>query len=159
MQLMQLILISLLLLFGSVSPFGIVLSPPPHTFVPMSSSPGNSAAGGDDASPAPFIKCCVVEVKPERAEEFSNLCKIAQSESIRNEPGCLRLDILRVAANDDGSSVIKNKFIVYEIFKDKEAYEHHGKQPYSHDVGAFVQSGGIAHEDAYVAQKLFMTEE
>jgi len=114
-----------------------------------------SAPSSHQASP--FIKCCIVEVQPERAEEFSNICQVAQAKSIQDEPGCLRLDILRVAA-DDGSP-IKNKFIVYEIFKDKQAYDYHVQQPYSQDIGAFIQSGGIAHEDAYVAQKLYMTKE
>jgi len=139
MQSLQLLLVAVLHLFGpsEVSPFT------------MSSSP---ETGGGASSGSPFIKCCVVEIKPERVEEFSNLCKISQTKSTRDEPGCLRLDILRIA---DGST---NKFIVYEIFTDEKAYEHHGKQPYSHDIGAFIQSGGVAHEDAYVAEKLFMTE-
>ena len=109
-----------------------------------------------DNSPKPFIKCCIVEVHPDRAEEFSKLCEFAQAKSLADEPGCLRLDILHVT--DEGGKAIPNKFIVYEIFTDKAAYKYHGEQPYSKKIGAFVQSGGVAHEDAYVAQKLYMTE-
>ncbi|CAB9497186.1 expressed unknown protein [Seminavis robusta] len=113
-------------------------------------------ASKDAASLSPFIKCCIVEVHPDRAEEFTNVCRIAQERSMKEEPGCLRLDILQMV--DDKNAAIPHKFIVYEIFEDEEAYHHHGRQPYSQDVGAFVKSGGIAHEDAYVAQKLFLTE-
>ena len=114
-----------------------------------------AASSANDANLSPFIKCCIVEVEPDRVKEFANLCQISQAKSIAEEPGCLRLDILKVTEN---GKTIPNKFIVYEIFKDEAAYQHHGQQLYSQNVGAFVQSGGIAHEDAYVAQKLFLTE-
>jgi len=73
-----------------------------------------------------------------------------------DEPGCLRLDILRIVGED--GKTLPHKFIVYEIFENKAAYEYHGQQPWSKDVGKFVQSGGIAHEDAYVAESLFLTD-
>ena len=100
---------------------------------------------------APFVKVSVVEIKPDRVDEFVNLCKISQAASPKGEPGCIRLDILTV----QGST---NKFIVYEIFDDEDAYQHHVDQPYSQNVGAFVKSGGVASDTDYLANGLFLTE-
>ena len=121
-----------------------------------SSSQDNKGNVGDDTpNQEPFIKCCIVEVQPGRGEEFANVCKVAAAKSIEEEPGCLRLDILRVV--DDNKKVVPNKFIVYEIFKDEDAYHYHGQQPHIKGVKEFVKSGGAAHEDAYVAKPLFLT--
>ena len=117
----------------------------------------SDATGDNDKAPSlPFIKCCIVQVQPDRADEFAKLCQVSQAKSIATEPGCLRLDVLRVV--DNKGHVMPHKFIVYEIFQDQAAYEHHVAQPYSQDIGAFVQSGGVTHEDAYVAETLALTE-
>ena len=96
-------------------------------------------------------------MEPDRAKEFSSICKMAQAKTMEEEPGCLRLDILQVTDPEKEDDVIENKFIVYEIFKDKNAYEHHTQQPYTQPIGEFIQSGAIFHEDAYVAKELYMT--
>ena len=118
----------------------------------QSSTSQENRNAGDAPFQEPFIKCCIVEVQPGRQDEFANVCKSAAAKSIAEEPGCLRLDILRVL--DHEGKTVPNKFIVYEIFKNEEAYHHHGQQPYIKGVKDFVQSGGVAHEDAYVAKLL-----
>lgn len=99
----------------------------------------------------PFVKVAVVEIKPDRVEEFVDLCKIAQPASVKGEPGCIRLDVLTM----QGST---NKFIIYEIFDDEAAYQYHVDQPYSQKIGEFVKSGGVANEMPFLANGLLLTK-
>lgn len=117
------------------------------------------AATTTSSPPAPFIKCCIVEVQPHRAQEFAKLCQTGQSKATNGveEPGCIRLDVLNVV--DEQGEVVHHKFIIYEIFVDEEAYQQHVQKPYSQEIGAFIQSGGVVGENAYVAQKLFLTND
>ena len=104
-----------------------------------------------ETATGPFVKVAVVEIKPERVDEFIQLCKISQAASPKDEPGCMRLDVLTV----QGTS---NQFIIYEIFSDEAAYQYHVDQPYSQKIGEFIESGGVASETAYVANGLLLTE-
>jgi len=117
------------------------------------------AATTTSSPPAPFIKCCIVEVQPHRAQEFAKLCQTGQSKATNGveEPGCIRLDVLNVV--DEQGEVVHHKFIIYEIFVDEEAYQQHVQKPYSQEIGAFIRSGGVVGENAFVAQKLFLTND
>ena len=126
---------------------------------PVAPKPNHTIFAASSTEPSstnmPYIKNCIVEVQPDRAQEFADICRVAQAKSLQEEPGCLRLDILQIT--DEEGNAIPNKFIVYEIFQDEAAYQLHTKQPYTAPIGKFLQTGGLVHEDAYVAQSLCLS--
>jgi (4S)-4-hydroxy-5-phosphonooxypentane-2,3-dione isomerase len=64
-----------------------------------------------------------LQVQPRRREEF--LAAIAENaeSSIRDEPGCVRFDVS--AVEDD-----ENRFALYELYTDAEAFEAHRAAPH-----------------------------
>ncbi len=78
-----------------------------------------------------------VEIVPERAEEFLKIMAHDASESIEKENGgCLRFDVLRVAENS-------SKFIFYEVYRDQQAIEFHLTTPHFKLFNDFKESGGV----------------
>mmetsp|Transcript_8066 Transcript_8066/g.14138 ORF Transcript_8066/g.14138 Transcript_8066/m.14138 type:complete len:100 (-) Transcript_8066:65-364(-) len=73
-------------------------------------------------------------VKEDRMEEFLQLIE-ADAIGARNEPGCLRFDV--VQAQDD-----PNKFLFYELYTDDDAVAYHNEQKYLKDVLKFFEDGG-----------------
>jgi autoinducer 2-degrading protein len=63
-----------------------------------------------------------VTVKPQLVNRFWQYLE-ADATGSRQEPGCLRFDILR----DDERS---NVFYLYEVYRDKAAYAAHQQAPY-----------------------------
>ena len=59
-----------------------------------------------------------VHVKPERREEFLALIEDVATSSERDEPGCLRFDVLQ--DNED-----PNKFTFYDVYSDESAKAAH----------------------------------
>jgi len=59
-----------------------------------------------------------VQVKPEHAREFLEAVRHDAEHSERDEPGCLRFDV--VQDRDDS-----NRFYYYEVYKDEAALEAH----------------------------------
>ncbi|MEQ7739968.1 putative quinol monooxygenase, partial [Escherichia coli] len=57
-----------------------------------------------------------LDVKPEGREEFLKAIRDNAQASVRDEPGCLRFDILEL---DTGA----NRFAFYEIYRDRAAFE------------------------------------
>jgi autoinducer 2-degrading protein len=64
-----------------------------------------------------------IKVKPEMRDKFLAAAEDDSICSVRDEPGCLRFDVLQ--DNTD-----PNKFFFYEIYKDEAAYKAHQQTPH-----------------------------
>ena len=64
-----------------------------------------------------------VQVKPEHVREFFEAVRHDAEHSERDEPGCLRFDV--VQDRDD-----TNRFYYYEVYKDEAALEAHRQSPH-----------------------------
>jgi autoinducer 2-degrading protein len=64
-----------------------------------------------------------VKVKPEMREQFLAAALEDSTCSVRDEPGCVRFDVLQ-----DNSD--PNKFFFYEVYRDEAAIEAHRAAPH-----------------------------
>jgi autoinducer 2-degrading protein len=64
-----------------------------------------------------------VRVKPEHVAEFLEVVRYDAEHSEKDEPGCLRFDVLR-DRNDP------NRFYFYEVYRDEQALEAHRNTPH-----------------------------
>lgn len=64
-----------------------------------------------------------VQVKPEHRSEFLEIARYDAERSERDEPGCLRFDV--VEDRDD-----PNRFYFYEVYRDEAALEAHRQTPH-----------------------------
>ena len=73
-----------------------------------------------------------LKIKPEYRTEFLEAFPIYARDSVEKEDGCLRFDILEAEGDCDGGDACKEYycFPVYEVYKDKEAYDIHVKTPH-----------------------------
>jgi len=74
-----------------------------------------------------------VEVTPEAVEEFLKVMK-ADCEGSRNEPGCLRFDVLRAS---------ETRFFFYEAYTSADAVDEHKAQPHFKLWSDFKAKGGV----------------
>lgn len=61
-----------------------------------------------------------INVHVDRCSEFAEASLADAQGSVRDEPGCVRFDIHRDAKNP-------NRFYLYEVYRDREAFEVHLK--------------------------------
>src|SRR5512136_816891 len=80
--------------------------------------------------------CMLIEVhiKPSALDEFLKVIKNDAVHSERDEPGCMRFDILR--DNDDPL-----KFFFYEVYKDETARLVHRETPHFARWTKFIETG------------------
>ncbi|MEM7255567.1 MAG: putative quinol monooxygenase [Pseudomonadota bacterium] len=64
-----------------------------------------------------------VRVKPEKRDEFLTAIEADQVGSERDEPGCLRFNVLQDTSDD-------NVYYFYEVYKDREAQAAHRAAPH-----------------------------
>jgi autoinducer 2-degrading protein len=64
-----------------------------------------------------------LNVKPELRDQFLAAAEDDSTCSVRDEPGCLRFDVLQ-DAND------ANRFYFYEVYADDAAFSAHGQAPH-----------------------------
>lgn len=64
-----------------------------------------------------------IQVKPECVSEFLELARYDAEHSERDEPGCLRFDLIE--DRDD-----PNRFYFYEVYRDEAALEAHRQTPH-----------------------------
>jgi (4S)-4-hydroxy-5-phosphonooxypentane-2,3-dione isomerase len=64
-----------------------------------------------------------LKVKPELRDRFLAAAEDDSTCSVRDEPGCMRFDVLQ-DAND------ANHFYFYEVYKDDAAFAAHGQAPH-----------------------------
>ena len=70
-----------------------------------------------------YIIISPIQIKPEYRDKYvKELVEVARI-SVKDEPGCLRLDVIQDAADT-------NRVWVYEIFKDTAALDTHMKLPF-----------------------------
>ena len=71
------------------------------------------------------MKALVVSlnVKPDKREQFLAAAQDDSTCSVRDEPGCLRFDVLQ-------DSTDQNLYYFYEIYKDDEAFKAHATMPH-----------------------------
>lgn len=66
-----------------------------------------------------YVVAVSIEVKPENREQFITATRI-NHEGTRTEPANVRFDVLQLEENP-------NRFMLYEVYKDKSAFEAHQK--------------------------------
>ena len=64
-----------------------------------------------------------INVKPGRADEFTQASLGDAQGSVRDEPGCYRFDILKDAEDP-------NRFYLYEVYRDESAFHEHLQAPH-----------------------------
>ena len=64
-----------------------------------------------------------LKVKPEMREKFLAAALDDSTCSVRDEPGCLRFDVLQDSSDP-------NKFFFYEVYRDESAIEAHRATPH-----------------------------
>ena len=67
-----------------------------------------------------------LEVRPEDRDEFLAAIRTNAEASVRDEPGCHRFDVSAVEGDD-------NRFVLYELYDDAEAFEGHKRAPHFAD--------------------------
>lgn len=71
----------------------------------------------------PFSLVVRLRVLPGAVDAFLDAACVNAAASLRDEPGCLRFDVLRVAGDD-------HRFTFYELYADREAFEAHRRTPH-----------------------------
>ena len=64
-----------------------------------------------------------LKVKPEMREKFLAAAQDDSTCSVRDEPGCLRFDVVQDNTDPD-------KFFFYEVYKDEAAFKAHQQTPH-----------------------------
>lgn len=73
-----------------------------------------------------FALIVSLHVRPGRREEFLDAIRTNAEASLRDEPGCLRFDVLEQQDAED-------RFVLYEVYRDERAFsvEHRGSPHYA----------------------------
>ena len=64
-----------------------------------------------------------VKVKPEKRQQFLEVIEDDSICSVRDEPGCVRFDVLQDQNDPD-------RYYFYEVYHDADAFEAHTKTPH-----------------------------
>jgi (4S)-4-hydroxy-5-phosphonooxypentane-2,3-dione isomerase len=64
-----------------------------------------------------------IDIKPGKTAEFLEAMLADARGSVANEPGCIRFDIIQDEQNP-------NRIYLYEVYRDKPAFEAHMKAPH-----------------------------
>lgn len=70
-----------------------------------------------------FVLVVSVRVKPEKRDDFLAAIEDDAICSVRDEPGCVRFDVLSDNADP-------NHFFFYEVYRDEAAFQAHGQAPH-----------------------------
>jgi autoinducer 2-degrading protein len=70
-----------------------------------------------------FALVVSLQVKPEQREQFLAAAEDDSTSSVRDEPGCLRFDVLQDNADT-------NHFFFYEVYQDEDAVNAHATFPH-----------------------------
>jgi len=70
-----------------------------------------------------FALMVTVKVKPDKREQFLQAIEDDSICSVRDEPGCLRFDVLQNQADPD-------TYYFYEVYRDEAAFDAHTKTPH-----------------------------
>lgn len=90
-----------------------------------------------------FVVIVTVTVDPSRLEEFEAGIIVNRLASLRDEPGCLRFDVLR-SAEDPA------RFTLYEVYRDEDAfYREHRAAPHYAAWNQVVERTVVDKDNAY----------
>lgn len=64
-----------------------------------------------------------MQIKPDRVEQFREAILDDAIGSVNDEPGCVRFDVHQDSEDE-------NRFYLYEVYKDAEAFEAHKQAPH-----------------------------
>jgi autoinducer 2-degrading protein len=64
-----------------------------------------------------------LKVKPDLRDKFLAAAEDDSTSSVRDEPGCLRFDVLQDQSDE-------NHFFFYEVYRDEAAFQAHGQAPH-----------------------------
>lgn len=70
-----------------------------------------------------YIITATLQIKPDKREAFIKEMLGDAMGSVRDEPGCLRFDVIQDEADP-------NRIYLHEVYKDKAAFEAHTKAPH-----------------------------
>jgi autoinducer 2-degrading protein len=70
-----------------------------------------------------FALVVSLNVKPDKRDQFLAAAEDDSTCSVRDEPGCLRFDVLQDNADP-------NHFYFYEVYLDEDAFKAHGTMPH-----------------------------
>lgn len=70
-----------------------------------------------------YVILAPIQIKPGYAEQFIEAVLLDAQGSVNNEPGCLRFDVIRDEEDP-------NRIYLYEVYKDKDAFEYHKTTPH-----------------------------
>jgi len=70
-----------------------------------------------------FALVVSLQVKPDKRDQFLAAAQDDSTSSVRDEPGCLRFDVLQDNANP-------NHYFFYEVYQDEDAVTAHATFPH-----------------------------
>lgn len=70
-----------------------------------------------------YVIVAPIQIKPGFKEQFIKEIIADAEGSVKNEPGCLRFDVIQ-----DGED--PNRIWLYEVYRDEAAFQEHMKQPH-----------------------------
>ncbi|HYY54223.1 MAG TPA: putative quinol monooxygenase [Candidatus Dormibacteraeota bacterium] len=70
-----------------------------------------------------FALIVSLRIRPERRNQFLQAAEENSTASVRDEPGCLRFDVVHDQAEPD-------HFFYYEVYTDEAAFDAHKKTPH-----------------------------
>ena len=76
-----------------------------------------------------YVLTVEVEVEPDHAGDYKSVIERQARTSVEREPGCFQFDVL---VDPDHS----NRFLLYEIYRDKSSFDAHLAAPHSKENGA-----------------------
>jgi len=100
----------------------------------------SSSSSGETPS-VPIGIIVQAQIQPDRWDEFWPMI-VANAEASRQEPGCLRFDVLR--SQDDPHAVF-----FYEVYENAAAIDHHKQQAHYQKWADFKASGGTVSSVTY----------
>mmetsp|Transcript_16384 Transcript_16384/g.20427 ORF Transcript_16384/g.20427 Transcript_16384/m.20427 type:complete len:150 (+) Transcript_16384:74-523(+) len=138
------------LIFTTLTPTSSFL--PSHHYLSVTDKTSNfqtATATTTSLSATPIAIVVEAEIKEDRVDELLTLIE-TNAKSSREEPGCLRFDVLR-------SQDQPNKFFFYEVYEDADAIAFHKTQPHYALWNDFKESGGTVSSVSYKTDGLFLT--
>ncbi len=70
-----------------------------------------------------YVILAPIQIKPEHREEFIEAMLLDAKGSVENEPGCVRFDVIQDEQDP-------NRIYLYEVYKDRDAFEAHLTMPH-----------------------------
>jgi (4S)-4-hydroxy-5-phosphonooxypentane-2,3-dione isomerase len=116
----------------------------------MSASSTTVTTALSAAANKPFAVIVKAKIDPNRIDEFLTLME-TNAQASRQEPGCLRFDVLR---SQDGD---KNEFFFYELYQNATAVDFHKTQDHYNLWANFKASGGALESISYKTDGEFIS--